>query len=560
MRLIQHSLRGLCTASSTTATATAGVTTEVVLALGSNVGDRAGNMHRAVRELRHRGVLEVGSLVTSSMYETAPLYVTDQPKFLNAAVRGLTRHSPRELLRSVKSIEVDLGRNLHGGVRYGPRPIDVDIIFYGNGAVKLPELDDAPGGGAVEIPHPRYRERGFVLAPLDDLLPWPARQGSRPPMPTRAALGLKDDVHVKSTGDNLGYCRGITERLVEARAAYELGGFAASPDLRRVFALPQPDRRSDALVWPLGKQTYIMGILNVTPDSFSDGGKHAAASSAVSRAHAMASEGADFIDIGGQSTRPGSTPLGADEEWDRIAPVLEELAQNPPLLPEDHACHPGKAVPISVDTFHSTVARRAASFGCAMLNDVSGGVPWAMRTSPEDGEDALPSFDESPASVAGTSDDVPLAYAIMHMRGTPATMQNDDLTRYPCNDVAGGVGDELAVLCANAMQTHGIEPWRFLLDPGIGFAKTAEGNWDIIKRLPHIRERLTYGAIRNAPFLLGPSRKGFLGQLTGRPAPERDIATAAAIVACVQAGADIVRVHNVGAARDAVLVADRVWR
>ena len=385
-----------------------------------------------------------------------------------------------------------------------------------------------------------------MLAPLDDLLPW--RATTRPPSPDATALGLAPPAAAADTD-------GLDARLHDARAKYRRGGFAHGPDLRRVFALPVPVGAGDALVWPLGVRTYVMGVLNVTPDSFSDGGVHEAADAALSQAHAMARDGADIVDVGGQSTRPGAATLDAEQEWERVAPVLDALMRDPPCLRDDHPFTPGAPVPISVDTFHGTVAERAASLGCALLNDVAGGVPWGWRT----GETSA-TLHDSPAHTAGACDDRPLAYALMHMRGTPATMQNDEMLRYPGDDVAGGVGDELAMLCRHAMQRHGVEAWRLVLDPGIGFAKTGQGNWDIIRNIARIRSRLPYGALRNAPFLLGPSRKGFLGALTGRLAPERDVATAAAIAACVQGGADIVRAHNVAAARDACLVADRVWR
>ena len=258
-----------------------------------------------------------------------------------------------------------------------------------------------------------------------------------------------------------------------------------------------------------------MGIVNVTPDSFSDGGRFRDVGPALARARELAAAGADLLDVGGESTRPGAAEVTADEELARVLPVIRAIRAELEL-------------PVSVDTRKAEVADAALRAGAEVVNDVSAlGDP------------------RMAAVVAGAGAGV----ILMHMRGTPATMQS--LARY--DDVAAEVAAELAAPLARA-RAAGIEEGRIVLDPGIGFAKTAEQNVELIARL-EVVGRLGF------PLLLGASRKAFIGRLLGGlPAEERDAGTAGACVAGLARGARIFRVHDARTARHALDVAWSILR
>ena len=259
-----------------------------------------------------------------------------------------------------------------------------------------------------------------------------------------------------------------------------------------------------------------MAILNVTPDSFSDGGLHESPAAALARAGSCLAEGADLLDVGGESTRPGAAPVDEEAESRRVVPVLAALRARFP------------AARLSVDTRRAAVARRALEAGADLINDVSAGSDPAM----------LPL-----AAAAG----VPVA--LMHMRGEPATMQRD--TRY--GDLVGEVAEALESAAERARRA-GVADDRILLDPGLGFGKSAEGNELLLRQL---------GALRSlgTPILVGASRKTFIGHLTGVSDPAARLAgsVAAAVVAALR-GAAVLRVHDVGATREALAVAAALRR
>ena len=378
-----------------------------------------------------------------------------------------------------------MGRDF-GGQRFGPRPIDLDIVFFEDRRVRE--------GEHLLVPHPRWQERDFVKAPLADLAP---AQGAGAP-------------------------RGVDASLALARQLWEAAGGGAqlgTPALRCVMPMGRLG------VWAWQGRAQVMAILNVTPDSFSDGGRATSVSAAVRHACAAAEAGADVIDVGGQSTRPGATLLTPAEEAARVVPVLRALAQEAATA----------SLPLSVDTFYAEVAEAAVEAGATMVNDVSGG-----------------GLDPGMLSAAAR---LGVPYVAMHMRGRPTTMQSPENTRYA--DVCADVAAELQGAALKAVAA-GVEPWRLVLDPGLGFAKTAQGSVELMAGLGRLGG-LMEPPLRGLPLLVGPSRKGFLGQLTGRQVPqERDVATAAAAALCVANGAAIVRAHNVPATRDAVRVADAV--
>jgi dihydropteroate synthase len=261
-----------------------------------------------------------------------------------------------------------------------------------------------------------------------------------------------------------------------------------------------------------------MGILNVTPDSFSDGGKFQSVAKAVDHALAMAEQGADFIDVGGESTRPkgsaygeGAEPVGLQEELDRVLPVIEELARQVSL-------------PISIDTYKAAVASRAIAAGASIVNDISG-----FGFDPE---------------MAGTVGRAGASAVVMHTRGRPKTMQKDPVY----DDLFG----EIHAFLDGAIRTGKMNGVRqMLVDPGIGFGKTAADNYRLLSGLSRFAD-LGY------PILVGPSRKSFLASASGLPVHDRLEASLAAATSAVLSGAHVVRVHDVRETRRVIAVADAV--
>jgi dihydropteroate synthase len=254
----------------------------------------------------------------------------------------------------------------------------------------------------------------------------------------------------------------------------------------------------------------VMGIVNVTPDSFFDGGRFDHPRLALEHGRRLVEEGADLLDIGAESTRPGSLPIDEEEELRRLIPVVTALAQ-------------AVSVPVSVDTSKAAVARAAIKAGAVMVNDVT-----ALRGDPDMVE-----------VVAQTG----VALVLMHMQGTPQTMQQAPTYE----DVVEEVADFLAGRARFAME-RGVEQSRIVLDPGIGFGKVLTHNLDL---LAHLRMFTTLGF----PVLVGPSRKGFIGQLTKQTVEARAWGTAGVVALAVEQGANILRVHDVAAMRDVVNVA-----
>jgi len=261
------------------------------------------------------------------------------------------------------------------------------------------------------------------------------------------------------------------------------------------------------------ERPLIMGVVNVTPDSFSDGGLYIDPTRAVARARALIGEGADILDIGGESTRPGAAPVSLEEERRRVLPVLEQLAAG--------------NVPVSVDTRKPALMREVIAAGAAMVNDVT------ALSAPG----ALEAVAKSPAAVC-----------LMHMQGEPGTMQTNPSYR----DVVREVRDYLAARVA-AAEAVGIARERIVVDPGFGFGKTLEHNLLLLRALGEFR-------LLGVALLAGLSHKAMLGKLTGREPHERVHASVAAALLAVQNGAHIVRVHDVAATRDALAVWNAVQK
>lgn len=422
------------------------------------------------------------------------MYVTDQPAFLNGAVELETDLEPHSLLKRVKWVEQELGRNF-SEVRNGPRPVDLDVLLYDRILLSdnhsehssfEPMTVETPN---LIVPHPLMQEREFVLAPLQE-----------------AAGGHYQHPVLNSTVGSL-----LTSLQSKSSDS------TSEPGAIRVLCLP----RGRMLYF---NQTIIMGILNVTPDSFSDGGKwNSSIDVAVRRALEMQEEGAGIIDIGGESTRPGAPEIPIQEQIRRTVPVIRSIR----LVSE---------IPISIDTRHAAVAEAAIEAGADIVNDVSGGT-----------------FDPQ---MLPTVAKLRVPIILMHMRGTPESMQT--LTEY--DDV---VDDVVAALSerSRAAEEAGIPRWLQVMDPGIGFAKNQEGNLLLLKNLAKIRKEL-----EDLPILLGTSRKGFIGKITGvTKAEDRDYGTVGSSIAALclgdgPIGCNILRVHNVKASKDAAVVMDAIQK
>jgi dihydropteroate synthase len=266
-------------------------------------------------------------------------------------------------------------------------------------------------------------------------------------------------------------------------------------------------------VLELGRRTAVMGILNVTPDSFSDQGRYFTPEAALERAWQIAEEGADILDIGGESTRPGSLGIGVEEELRRVIPILEALAKGRKY-----------PIPISVDTSKAEVAKAALECGASIINDVT-----SLQKAPEIGT-------ETARFGAGL--------ILMHMRGEPANMQ----TLAPSTDILRDI-DIWAQEAVARAQNSGVCSDKLVLDPGIGFGKTAAQNIEIIKNLDRL-------AAAGFPVLVGTSRKSFIGSILKKPARELILGTGVTVAASIIYGAHMVRVHDVSVIREVADIAD----
>lgn len=316
------------------------VLSRVYAALGTNLGDKVANLENALAMLTQM----VGSVeVTSRLYTTAPQYVEDQPPFLNIVVRLRTELKPKEVLVAFKTIEKEIGRT--PSLRWGPRLIDVDILLYDDLRITM----DTTVGPLI-IPHERLAERDFVLAPLCDLAPDLMHPFLNQPM----------------------------QKLFDTLKA----------EKRSVPPVPMLPILKKA-PWSMGDKTFIMGIVNVTPDSFSDGAEFNTVAAAVKKALEMERAGVDIIDIGGESSRPGAESVTEEEELRRVLPVIQNIREK-------------SNIAISIDTTKAEVARLAIEAGANIVNDISAG--------------------QKDSEMLATVAKLRVPIVLMHMRGTPKTM------------------------------------------------------------------------------------------------------------------------------------------
>jgi dihydropteroate synthase len=396
----------------------------------------------------------------------------------------------------------------------------VRVVDQYNFPLLLRELGRAVRGGDTNIAHVVDRANTFVLCL--SFLP-PADRGATIELSRKKGMEAvmarpRDPAHAEDY--DVLVMGTFTQYLALLEDLRELGPgmLKLSSEMKRaifdyrerVFTIQTP--AGDLL---LGRETLVMGILNVTPDSFSDGDAYAKKDAAVKRALQIAEEGAAVLDVGGESTRPGAEPVAPDAEQKRVLPVIEALFKKE---------YP---IPISIDTRNASTAEKCLAAGASMVNDVSG-----LRHDPEMG-----------AVVARSA--VPIV--LMHSRGTPQNMQQD--TDY--HDLVGEVIAELRE-SLRAAKEAGIDAANILVDPGLGFAKTAEQSIDLLRSLTELR---TLGR----PLVVGPSRKSFLKKLGAEDdETRRGLATAAAVAVCAAAGAQMLRVHDVAQALKVLRVVDGV--
>jgi dihydroneopterin aldolase/2-amino-4-hydroxy-6-hydroxymethyldihydropteridine diphosphokinase/dihydropteroate synthase len=503
---------------------------QVYLAFGSNEGHQLHNILLAIEELNSHPQIKV--LQTSSLYKSKPMYYLDQPDFINGCLKISTSLSPHDLLKILKSIEYS---SLHRIKEFdnGPRTIDLDIILYDSFIINTDILN---------IPHIRMNERSFVLVPLCELLP-----------PDFIHPVTAEPIH-----DHL-------KQLLE-ETSNKSSNIQESTDLISLIPLPTrfPMLHENAIqkslkfryleydLVHLKTPTQLMAILNITPDSFSDGSTlNLEISKTMEKVDEMVTNKVDIIDVGGCSTRPGSEQPPIEEELKRILPVVKEIKKKY-----------GESVIISIDTYRAKVAEEVIKCGADIINDISGGT-----------------FDDKMYDVIAKYG---VPYVINHTRGNIKTMAS--LANYKQTDdgknikiynernsdedvIVTEVSKELSKLVSK-MYSRGIKRWQLILDPGLGFAKNLNENLSVIRNLPFFKqykqydiESKEYICFDYIPVLLGPSRKKFIGTITGKEtAAERINGTSASITAGIGFGSDIVRVHDFKEMKDVCLMGDAIYK
>ncbi len=441
----------------------------VYLGLGCNLGNRLSQLHEAVHALCFAPGAPLTGAEVSSVFESPALLPAGAPAqwdlpYLNLCVSGRTSLDPVELLAFTQRLERRLGRR--PSERWAPRLMDIDVLDLESDSGERGKV----AGGSPVIPHPEIPRRDFVLLPLIQVAPqW------RHPGNTLSAAEM-------------------LSQLDQERRAVE-------------WVLPRPS---------FFRTPLLMGILNITPDSFSDGGVHEGAASAALAARTMLEGGAAVLDLGAESTRPGSVPVSEEEEWRRLAPVFESLAEDP-------LC---RNAPLSIDTRHGAVALRAVEHGARWINDVTG-------------------FEREPMMEAAARSDARLV--CMHSLGIPPSR---DRVLDPRRDVIGQLHHYFEERL-EAFSRAGIARERIILDPGVGFGKTTAQSWEILARASEL-------TVLGCPILIGHSRKSYLNPLTAVPFAQRDAETIGASVALLETGISYLRVHEVPAHARALAAAAEI--
>ncbi|KAJ7640808.1 Dihydropteroate synthase-like protein [Mycena polygramma] len=519
-----------------------------VLALGSNLGDRFHNIELALRLLEAPETvlgpsdenMAVVVVDTSFLYESAPMYVTDQPSFINCACMVETNLPPLKLLQLVKAIEKTVGRV--PSIRNGPRAVDLDVILYDDAVIDTRrnprrELDDLES--ELVVPHPRTAEREFVLRPLNDMIPQFVH-----PVLHRTVSSLLAALRVPA--DTAPMCKVIPfpQYPLPANFVFPHTSVDVVPPTLTHWTYPSAHGPASRRIRSSSHKTRVMATLNTTPDS-------------------AVAAGSSILDVGGYSTRPGAAFISTDEEIARVEPCIVAI----------HAANP--QLPISVDTFRPEVARAAISAGANCINDVyactgQGSYPFPP-SQPED--DAAHRCMSEMKKIAR---EFAVPVVLMHSRGDAGSNKDYDAYEYAGagQTVVEGVRIELGAKMDTIVKGGGgVRRWMVVVDPGVGFSKTLDGNLEVLRNAATVvadvsvgrRENRQRNPLAGYPLLIGASRKSFLGaileQATGRKTEpkERGWATAAAVTCAVQQGALVVRVHDAHEMADVVHVANALW-
>lgn len=482
----------------------------VYIAFGTNEGNQMENIQAA---LRHLNDYDIKVEATSSMYISKPMYYKDQADFYNGVIKVITKKTPHELLEALKKIEYEHINRIKE-FDNGPRLIDLDIILYDNITLNTEDL---------VIPHKLMLERTFVMQPLCEL----AGPDFIHPISTEPIHNHLKELLLGQGNDELQECHKLEHYVPLIRLHTKL-------DLSK---------------------TVIMAIVNITPDSFSDGGSHFSKphQDIIGKCLKLVSDGAEIIDIGGVSTRPGSNEPSLEEELNRVVPVIKAIRSEDSL----------SKVLISVDTYRSEVAEAVLIAGADIINDVLMGL-----------------YDPKIFDVVAKFG---CPYIMSHIRGTPQTMSSmtvyepntDELVeefyidplvgQLPVKDVLiSAIAYELSTQITAAFNA-GVCKWQIIVDPGIGFAKNVKQNLHILSHASLLKQ---YAVTKEDSFLsftfptlLGTSRKKFLGEITGQNDPARRvISSTSAVIASIQQQADIVRVHDVAETKEAVSTGDAIYK
>ncbi|CAF1165741.1 unnamed protein product [Adineta ricciae] len=502
------------------------------IAFGSNQGNQIKNIREALNYLEEA---KIKIISTSSLYISKPMYYKDQPDFFNGVIQVSFKDlSPIDLMTICKEIEYERINRMKK-INNGPRSIDLDILLYDDITFNRDDLI---------IPHKSMLERSFVLQPLCEL--------------------ISPDVLHPVTAEP------FHQHLAQMLNSQPDETLQDSLDLLQIIPIPRLELNHEKNPLKFDQLKYkhltlIMGIMNITPDSFSDGGDNYNMSADVieSTALRLLDEGATILDIGGVSTRPGSIPPSEDEELRRVLPVIKIIreSKNEKL----------STCLISVDTYRANVAEECLKAGADIINDISMGLyePEIFHVIAKYG----------------------CPYIMNHTRGTTQTMSslnnyesnsNEDIVEYmidPLNpsfnvknwdsqvtNLINGVSRELGLQIFKAFKS-GVRKWQVIIDPGVGFAKNLSQNLIVIKHASYFKRYSmtvnghSYLTFNGLATLLGPSRKKFLGTLCNEPiARERVISTGATIMACIQQNTDIVRVHDVKEVNKVVKLGDALYK
>ncbi|KAH0831383.1 Dihydropteroate synthase-like protein [Lanmaoa asiatica] len=527
----------------------------VAIALGSNLGDRFANIETALRLLEVPTSLlsdlakdaQISVVDTSFMYETAPMYVTDQPRFANCACMIETNLSPNDMLCLVKAIETAVGRI--PSVRHGPRAVDLDILTYDDQLVDTRPPDSRARLdnliGELVIPHPRISEREFVLRPLNDMIPHFVHPACNKNIST-----LLQELMSTRREDDLPMLKVIPfpKYPLNDTEVVKIDGVQVPRTAKHWTVSP-----TDSTKYSHPRKTRLMATLNVTPDSFSDGAEYNTLPAAIVYTATAVTSGADIIDIGGYSTRPGADFVSTEEEIRRVVPVIQTIRA--------HGDDAVRHALISVDTFRWDVAEQAVRAGANCINDVHA---FTGPTYPLDATSA-----KHLARMRGVARGLSVPVVLMHSRGDAGA--NKDYNTYH-GDLVPAIQAELGhKVDAIVRGPGGVRRWLVLVDPGIGFSKPVEGQLALMRNLNRVTADQPGNVLAGYPLLFGASKKSVLGAVLEEPdmegtyqgrktnAQERGWATAAAVACAVQQGASVVRVHDVAEMRDVVAVASAIW-